>query len=139
VKRGALPGTRPGPKSLVVDEQKLLAKVLERDVETAVDRLMVTALGFRAIRFSQSRATQQTPGIPDRRYHHRALGITVWVETKRPKGGKMSDAQREFMLDVLAAGEQYVLAHTLEPMEEWAIRGGLASRGAHGELQGVRR
>lgn len=53
------------------------------------------------IRFSQARATMQTPGIPDRRY---ALwGCRFWFEVKA-SNGKLSPAQRDFLIAELDAG-----------------------------------
>lgn len=79
----------------------------EKQVEHAGDRLMALH-GFTAVRFSQARATQQTPGIPDRRYYHGAWGVALWWEAKRP-GGKQRLAQRQFQVLVEACGEHYVV------------------------------
>jgi hypothetical protein len=79
----------------------------EKQVEHMGDRLMVT-MGWEAVRFSQARATQQSPGIPDRKYYHRELGVTLWWEAKRP-GGKQRPAQRAFQRMAEACGEVYVL------------------------------
>jgi len=77
----------------------------EKQVEAACDRLMA-ALGFTSIHFSQTRATRQTPGIPDRKYYRDRL--TFWLEVKRP-GGKQSQYQRDFQKMCTRAGETYVL------------------------------
>lgn len=79
----------------------------EKQVEAMGDRLM-EQMGWRSIHFSQARASRQTPGIPDRKYYHRALGVTLWWEAKKP-GGKQRPAQREFQQDAEACGEVYVL------------------------------
>lgn len=79
--------------------------MLEKHVEAACDRLMA-GLGYTAIRFSQARATMQSPGIPDRKYYNG--GHSFWLEVKRP-GGKQSDYQRVFQFLAESAGEQYVL------------------------------
>lgn len=91
---GYAPGQRPVPR--------------ERHEENAGDRLM-HSLGFSVIRLSQTRATQQTPGIPDRRYYHPELGEAFWWEAKRSKGGRQSPAQREFQRLCEATGDVYVL------------------------------
>lgn len=89
----------------------------EKQVEHAGDLLMQT-LGFTVIRFSQSRATMQTPGIPDRRYmrpgrdganlalHYRPP-LRVWWEAKR-EAGKQSPAQRRFEMLAQSCHEDYV-------------------------------
>ena len=86
---------------------KGLRRPLEKNVEAAIDRLLGSC-GWRIIRFSQARASNQTAGIPDRRYVHRQLGIALWFEAKRP-GGKWSDEQQKFAEDCLHSGEIYVV------------------------------
>jgi hypothetical protein len=86
--------------------------VREKDVEALVDRLMA-ACGFRAIRFSQARATMQTPGIPDRRYVHETLALAIWYEMKRP-GGKWSTPQQAFAAECERLGELYVVGTETE-------------------------
>ncbi len=51
--------------------------------------------------FSQARATQQTPGIPDRRY--RIGGVAAWFELKAPDG-RLSHVQKVFLEAELACG-----------------------------------
>lgn len=91
----------------------------EKQVEAAGDRLMA-AHGFVAVRFSQARATNQSPGIPDRKYFHAARGLAVWWEAKAP-GGKQRPAQREFQLMAEAVGETYLLGGTMA-LTEWLAR-----------------
>lgn len=78
----------------------------EKSVEAAGDRAMAK-LGFSVWRFSQSRATQQSPGIPDRRYVNVVWGIAFWWEAKR-EGGKQSPQQRAFELECSSVHEHYV-------------------------------
>lgn len=82
-------------------------KVLEKHVEKAGDDLM-ESLGFYVVRLSQSRASRQTPGIPDRKYYHQPRGITLWWEAKRP-GGRQSMQQVLFQRMAEACGEVYAL------------------------------
>lgn len=77
----------------------------EKQVEAAGDRAM-GMLGFAAIRFSQARATMQSPGIPDRRYYHAGRRLALWWEAKRD-GGKQSGAQLIFQSVAEACGELY--------------------------------
>lgn len=78
----------------------------EKDVERLGDKIMAM-LGFTAWRYSQARATQQSPGIPDRFYTHPTRGLHVFWEAKRP-GGKQRPAQRVFQTAVTLCGLQYV-------------------------------
>jgi hypothetical protein len=64
--------------------------------------------GFRVYNLSQSRASKQSPGLPDlwivrpaqlvqrRDGQFHVPGIALWWETKRQVGGRYSGAQREF-------------------------------------------
>lgn len=82
----------------------------EKWVEHAGDQLMAL-YGFKIVRFSQVRATNQTPGIPDRKYYHPIRGLTLWWEAKRP-GGKQSHAQQDFQAMCEACGETYLVGTT---------------------------
>jgi hypothetical protein len=66
----------------------------EKAVEARIDQLCALA-GCTAIRFSQARATMQTPGVPDRLYFAPEHGLAFWVEAKAPKG-RQSTAQATF-------------------------------------------
>lgn len=81
--------------------------MLEKDIEAALD-LILGACGFTAIRFSQARATMQTPGIPDRRYVHTGLSLALWFEVKRPDG-RWSEAQQQFAATCFHLNELYVV------------------------------
>lgn len=83
----------------------------EKEVEHAVDGLMATC-GFDVVRFSQARASQQTPGIPDRRYVHAELPVALWFEVKRPSG-TWSKAQQDFAAQCQRVGEIYVVGTTV--------------------------
>lgn len=78
----------------------------EKQEQEMGDRMMA-ALGFTSIHFSQARASQQTPGIPDRKYYHTGRRITLWWEAKRTKG-KQSPAQVAFQEMAQACEETYV-------------------------------
>jgi hypothetical protein len=72
--------------------------------ETAqpVDREMSNS-GFNITRLSRTVHTEGrfysgvTTGTPDR-YYWRESGLSLWVELKRPKGGRASAAQQRFYL-----------------------------------------
>jgi hypothetical protein len=78
----------------------------EKQVEHAGDKAMAM-LGFSVWRFSQSRATMQSSGIPDRRYVNAEWGFAFWWEAKRD-GGKQSPHQRYFQVECASIGERYV-------------------------------
>src|SRR2546423_15662375 len=67
------------------------------------------ALGCRVVHFSQPRATMQTEGIPDLKVYCVRKGYTWWHEVKRPSGGRVSDAQKQFAGLAKTCGELYVL------------------------------
>jgi hypothetical protein len=86
-------------------------RALEKAVEAQIDRLCALA-GCTAIRFSQARASMQTPGIPDRLYfaearHAPDLGLAFFVEVKAAKGVQ-SAAQKWFEGLCTACGVPYV-------------------------------
>lgn len=89
---------------------------LEKDHEHKGDQLMAE-YGFVVIRFSQSRATQQTEGIPDRRYYSPARGLAFWWEAKA-EGGKQRAAQRDFMALCDATGDVYYCG-TFDALAAW--------------------
>jgi hypothetical protein len=104
----------------------------EKDVESACDRLMA-AIGWTAVRFSQARATMQTPGIPTGNItaarHDQPDTIlpraveSFWFECKRD-GGKQSRYQRDFQEMCETAGEHYVLGGLAE-LTTWLERRGI--------------
>lgn len=82
----------------------------EKEIELAGDRLML-AHGFTAVRFSQPRATKQTPGISDRLYIHSRREIAIWWEAKTGSGVQ-SPAQRAFQELITSVGWKYLLGTT---------------------------
>jgi hypothetical protein len=78
---------------------------LEKQVEGECDKL-VTLMGWSVVRFSQARASRQTPGIPDRKYYKGSR--TFWFECKA-EGGKQRPEQKAFQEMCEEAGELYVL------------------------------
>lgn len=89
-----------------MEKPKLRDSRTEKQVEAAGDRAM-SKLGFSIWRFSQARATMQSPGIPDRRYVNVVWGVAFWWEAKRD-GGIQSSSQRAFELECNSVGERYV-------------------------------
>jgi hypothetical protein len=109
----------------------------EKRIEAEGDDMM-RKLGFEVIRFSHPGKTQQTPGIPDRRYYRRprmlelrdgrflAPAITVWVEYKSATG-EQRPGQKLFQELVEACGETYLLAGP-GALETWLIAQRIAVR-----------
>lgn len=113
---------------------------LEKAIEHAGDLFMVS-LGFEMLRFSQARATQQTPGIPDRRYYRPAISrenaprstrgagdksYAIWWESKTARG-QQSPFQRSFQHLCQSCGEVYLVG-TDTVLHDWAEREGLVRR-----------
>lgn len=105
----------------------LIGRPTEKDVERACDLLM-RALGFNAVRFSQARASMQTRGIPDRKYYRDRF--TFWFECKR-QGGKQSPDQLAFQRMAEEAGELYLLGGLAE-LEFFLIDRGFARKSPMG-------
>lgn len=78
----------------------MIANRNEKGVERVCDQLIAT-MGGTVIRFSQARATNQTLGIPDRRYRIRETA--VWFECKAANG-KLTREQYDFLLAELRLG-----------------------------------
>lgn len=96
----------PGPNSVAhVAEREWVP--LEKTEEQWGDDLMARH-GYFTVRLSQARETNQTPGIPDRKYYHEGWGHTVWWEAKRQKRARTSQAQYDFERRARACGEEYV-------------------------------
>ena len=49
------------------------------------------------------------------------LGISAWLEVKRPKG-KQSDNQKVFQEAVEKAGGLYAIVHSVEEVAEWLAK-----------------
>ena len=107
----------PGP---VFPEKSGHDERLEKQIEHEGDVLMQKR-GFEVIRFSHPGKTQQTPGIPDRRYYRRprsdSPALVVWVEYKSAHG-RQRPGQRLFQELAEACGESYVLGG-IEKLTDW--------------------
>jgi hypothetical protein len=104
---------------------------LEKAHELSGDR-QLAALGFEVVKFSHPGRTKQTPGIPDRRYYHRARRLAFWWEVKSASGRQRPD-QQHFQEMVEAAGELYALG-TDQDLFAWLVARGIAVRDASGAL-----
>lgn len=111
------------------------AKALEKHVEHAGDVLM-QKLGFEVVRFSHPGKTQQTIGIPDRRYYRRprleqradgqflTKPLVVWVEYKSASG-EPRPGQDLFREMAEACGEEIVVGG-VDELARWLLAKGFA-------------
>ena len=93
-----------------------LRLVTEDDVVRNCDDLLART-GCTIARFSQARATMQTPGIPDRAVFTWD-GRFAWLEYKAPDG-KQSAAQRRFQEDCERCGVPYLLVDDAQQLADW--------------------
>lgn len=91
----------------------------EKAEERLCDNLMAK-LGFTVVRFSQARATNQTLGIPDRRYRNTTIGRAFWWEVKAANG-KLSEQQFLFLRGEQGVGDSAGCG-TLDDLLEWQKR-----------------
>jgi hypothetical protein len=64
--------------------------------EQAKTRRLLLAVGCCVYSLDQWRATGQTPGLYDSYVVHPGIGVTAWLDSKRRKGGRVSEAQALF-------------------------------------------
>ncbi len=107
LQRRGLPFTAPLELTRTQAERDADDERLEKLHEHAGDKQMA-ALGFEVVKFSHPGKTKQTPGIPDRRYYHRARKLVLWWEAKSATGRQRPD-QKLFQEMCEASGEIYVL------------------------------
>lgn len=122
-KHGKVSGRSPKKASYSDSADASRLVPLEKHVERNCDKLMA-ALGWTSIHFSQSRASMQTPGIPDRKYYRGDR--TFWLEVKRP-GGKQSVHQVLFQSMCHEAEELYCCGGE-EELKAFLTLHGLAPR-----------
>lgn len=82
--------------------------VLEKEEQAFIAKLF-RGFGCKVYNLSQARATKQTPGLPDLWVIHRAAKLAWWFECKRAWGGKLSDAQADFLGECHDAGVRIVV------------------------------
>lgn len=87
----------------------------EKAVQAAVVRLL-RSLGYAVSDFSQSRATQQTPGVPDLHAMHPGHGRTgaghsIWVEVKTAQG-RLRPSQVAWHTAAREAGQTVLVARS---------------------------
>jgi hypothetical protein len=108
---------------------KLPPPPLEK-VEQAGIIALIRAVGGHVWELSQTREAQQTPGLPDLYATVPAKAgdprgaISLWIEAKRERGGRVSAAQRHFQKCCQLSGTVHVLG-ALKEVEAWAEAEGL--------------
>ena len=90
----------------------------EAQVQLAIRRA-AELLGYEAFDLSQGRPTRQPSGIPD--LYIRGHGRRVWVEVKRPHGGKLSEAQHQFITGELGNGGDAFVARSEQDFIAWHL------------------
>lgn len=83
-------------------------EVREREVEAYL-RTQVERMGGRCVKF----VPDQDPGMPDRIVMLPG-GVLVWVETKKPRGGRVSKLQRLRHEQLRALGQRVEVVWTKE-------------------------
>ena len=82
---------------------------VERHFKWAVERAGGKSWKFTSP--SNNGVSDQIACLPD--------GSTWFVETKRPKGGKLSELQKLFAADMAALNQKYACLWTTEQVDQW--------------------
>lgn len=121
IANGARP---PAPDPAAARQAARDAAVREKDEQREVWKRFV-ACGFAGYWLSQARETKQTPGLADLWFMHRDRALALWWETKRQRGGRHSDAQREFAELCARTATRYGTGDRYDA-ERWLVEHGLA-------------
>jgi hypothetical protein len=112
---GATTDVSPAARERIPDDRT------EAQVQLAIRRA-AELLGYEAFDLSQGRPTRQPAGIPD--LYVRGHGRRVWIEVKRPHGGKLSEAQHQFITGELGNGGDAFVARSEDDFLLWHTREG---------------
>lgn len=107
---GATADTTPEKRDAIKDDRT------EAQVQLAIRRA-AEVLGYDVYDMSQGRPTRQPAGIPD--LYVRGHGRRVWIECKRPRGGKLSEAQHRFIASELGNGGEAMVARSEQDFIRW--------------------
>jgi hypothetical protein len=88
----------------------------EAEVQLAIRRT-AEALGYDVYDLSQGRPTRQPAGVPD--LYVRGHGRRVWIEVKRPLGGRVSEHQDRFIAGEIENGGEAFVARSEHDFIEW--------------------
>jgi hypothetical protein len=110
---------------------------LEKAEQLEVQKVF-RAFGGRVYSLSQARASKQTPGLGDLFVVFPEL-VSFWFETKRQKGGRVSEAQQEFhdLCNRTITGSRHYIGGRREA-EDLVIALEIAYRDTNGALEPVR-
>lgn len=75
---------------------RAVARGPKENVEQQRSRARLDAVGFVVMNLSQYRPSGITEGVSDTYAVHPGIGVAVWVEHKRRKGGRVSPEQEAF-------------------------------------------
>jgi hypothetical protein len=103
----------------------------EYEIQESI-RSLLRLVGFQVYWLSQSRRTNQEPGLPDLLVMHPGLGIEATIEVKAPTG-KVSPPQAEFA-ELRRLCRRVHLVGGMEVVESYLCLEGLARREATGQL-----
>jgi hypothetical protein len=103
------------------------ARVLEKQEQSEIVK-QFRAYSFVVYNLSQARAAKQTPGLPDLWIAHTRLALAGWWESKRPVGGSLSSAQRDFREQCIRCSVSYGTGDR-RAAALWLIEQGLARAG----------
>lgn len=109
--------------------KKLPPPPLEKTEQAGI-KALIRAVGGHFWELSQTRASQQTPGIPDiyavvpAKAGDTRMAIGLWIEAKRARLGRVSPAQRHFEACCALASQVHLIGE-LAIVEAWAEREGL--------------
>jgi len=107
---GAAADTSPARRDAIPDTRT------EAEVQLGIRRA-AEVLGYDVYDMSQGRPTRQAPGIPD--LYIRGHGRRVWIEVKRPSGGKVSEHQRAFIEGEITHGGEALIARSEQDFLRW--------------------
>jgi hypothetical protein len=116
--------TPPAPDPAALAQAARDAAILEKEEQREVWQRFVVC-GFKGYWLSQARETKQTPGLADLWFMHPDRELALWWETKRQKGGKHSDAQKEFARLCHVCRITYGTGDRYDA-ERWLVEHGLA-------------
>lgn len=88
----------------------------EKAQKRIVDAL--ETLGCHVSKFDQGRRTRQTAGIPDLFVMHPDFEIALWVEVKRPDGGRLRGSQKAWHAIARESGQRVVVARGVDEVVE---------------------
>ncbi len=97
---------------------------LEREIQAEIVQEL-KALRFDVVVLSQAKRTRVTPGTPDLYVRHAGHQVRAWLETKRPKEGRLDAKQLEWIAKERAAGGLVEVVRSRADVTDFARRCGV--------------